>query len=66
MSQQIYSLISGIIFSLVTLLHALRLLRNWHVVIGDFTVPAWISWLGAIVAGYLAYQGFRLARTRIP
>jgi hypothetical protein len=56
-----YSLIAGIIFSLVALLHALRL-RGWHVVIGDLSVPVWVSWLGLVIAGYLTYQGFQLSR----
>ena len=62
MTPRTYSLIAGIIFSLVALLHALRLLRGWHVVIGDLSLPVWVSWLGLVIAGYLAYQGFRLGR----
>ena len=62
MTPRTYSIIAGIIFSLVALLHALRLLRGWHVVIGDLSVPVWVSWLGLVIAGYLAYQGFQLSR----
>ena len=62
MAQRTYSLVTAIIFSLVTLLHALRLLRGWHVVIGDISVPVWISWIGLAIAGYLAYEGFKLSR----
>ena len=63
MTPRIFSLVAGIIFSLVTLLHTLRLLRGWHVVIGDLSVPVWVSWLGLVIAGYLAYQGFRSSRS---
>jgi len=31
-------------------------------VVQDFSVPMWASWIAVIVAGYLAYEGFRLAR----
>jgi uncharacterized membrane protein len=62
MTPRTYSLITGIIFSLVALLHALRLLRGWHVVIGDLSLPIWVSWIGLAIAGYLAYQGFRLSQ----
>ena len=62
MTPRTYSLIAGIIFSLVALLHALRLLRGWHVMVGSVAVPVWISWIGLAIAGYLAYQGFRLGR----
>jgi hypothetical protein len=61
MTQRTYSLVTGVIFSLVALLHALRLLRGWHVVIGDFSVPVWVSWIGLAIAGYLAYEGLRLS-----
>jgi hypothetical protein len=63
MTPRLFSLVAGIIFSLVALLHALRLLRGWHVVIGDLSVPVWLSWLGLVIAGYLAYQGFRSSRS---
>ncbi len=63
MTQRTYTLIGGIIFSLVSLLHALRLLRSWQVMIADLMVPVWVSWLGLVIAGYLAYEGFRLTRT---
>jgi hypothetical protein len=63
MRPRLFSLVAGIIFSLVALLHALRLLRGWHVVIGDLSVPVGLSWLGLVIAGYLAYQGFRSSRS---
>ena len=64
MTQRVFSLITATLFSLIALLHALRLLRGWQVTIGDIVVPLWISWIGLAIAGYLAYQGFRLARTK--
>lgn len=62
MTQRTYSLVTGIIFSLVAFLHVLRLLRGWNVVIGDLSVPVWTSWIGLAIAGYLAYEGFKLSR----
>jgi hypothetical protein len=60
MTPRTYSLISGIIFSLVALLHALRLLRGWQVTIGDMMVPLWVSGIGLAISGFLAYEGFLL------
>jgi hypothetical protein len=34
---------------------------GWTVDIGDWSVPMWLSWIGLIVAGGLAFFGFRLA-----
>jgi hypothetical protein len=65
MAQRTFSLITAILFLLIALLHALRLLRSWQVTIGDIVVPVWVSWIGLAIAGYLAYQGFKLSRARM-
>ena len=62
MTHRIFSLITATLFALIALLHALRLLRGWHVTIGDIVVPVSFSWIGLVIAAYLAYEGFRLAR----
>ena len=31
------------------------------VMIGDWSVPMWVSWIGLVVAGGLAFFGLRLA-----
>ena len=50
------------LFSLIALLHAIRLAYGWHVTIGDIVVPVWVSWIGLVIAAYLAYEGFRLSK----
>jgi len=65
MTPRIFCLITATPFSLIAILHALRLLRGWQVAIGDTVVPLWISWVGLAIAGYLAYEGFRLSRVQI-
>ena len=62
MTQRIFSLVTAVLFFLIALLHAVRLLRGWQVIIEGAVVPMWISWMGLAIAAYLAYQGFRLAR----
>ncbi len=62
MTQRTFSLVTAVLFFLIALLHAARLLRGWHVIIEGAVVPMWISWIGLAIAAYLAYQGFRLAR----
>jgi hypothetical protein len=63
MTQRTYSLVTSVLFFLIALFHALRLFRGWQVTIGDVVVPLWVSWIGLVIAVYLANQGFRLART---
>jgi Cu/Ag efflux pump CusA len=36
-------------------------LMDWPVMIGDWSVPMWASWIGLVVAGGLAFFGLRLA-----
>jgi hypothetical protein len=62
MSQKTFSLVAGVFFLLVALGHALRVPFGASVVIQNTPIPMWVSWVALIVAGYLAYQGFRLSR----
>jgi uncharacterized membrane protein len=64
MTHQTFSLNSAVIFLLITFLHAIRLLRGWQVTIEGAVVPIWISWIALAIAAYLAYEGFRLAKTK--
>ena len=51
---------AGLIFAVVALFHLVRIFAEWTVIIGDWSVPKWVSWVGLIVAGGLALFGFRL------
>jgi hypothetical protein len=62
MDQRSFCLIAGIIFSIVAFIHALRILYGWEVVIGGWSVPQWVSWVALLVAGFLGYEGRRLAK----
>ena len=44
----------------------LRLIYGWSVTIGEWTVPVWVSTVGFLIAGYLAFQGFLLKRKQQP
>ena len=63
MDQKKFFLVVGVIFLLVGILHALRLLYGWQAVIGNATIPMWISVPATFVAGYLSYKSFKLAKT---
>ena len=60
MNQKTFLLISGIVFLVVAVLHALRLVLGWVAVIGSWVVPQGLSAAALLVAGYLAYTAFRL------
>ena len=43
MTQRTFFLIAAVVFSLIALGHAIRLLFGWQVTIGDVVVPFWVS-----------------------
>jgi len=44
----------------------MRLIYGWNVTIGGWTVPVWVSAVGFLIAGYLAFQGFLLLKRKQP
>lgn len=62
MQQKQYNLVVGTVFLIVALVHLLRALMGWEILIGGFIVPLWASWLAFVVAGTLSYLGFKLSK----
>ena len=61
MDQKTFSVVAGVVFAVVAVLHLLRIYMNWPVVIANWSVPMWVSWVGLVIAGGLAFFGLRLA-----
>src|SRR5215831_19506021 len=59
--QRSFSLLAGIIFTIIALLHLVRIIYGWDPVVEGWTVPKWISWVALVVAGYLGYEGLRFS-----
>jgi type VI protein secretion system component VasF len=36
-----------------------RIIFGWSAQIGGLDIPVWVSWLAVVIAGALAYFGFR-------
>ena len=60
MNQKIFSTVTFIVFSLIAILHALRLVYGWNAVIGGWEVPMWMSYLAVVFFVYLTYNAFKL------
>ncbi len=53
MYQKFYLLLSGAIFFLVAMLHLVRILFDFSIIVAGWIVPLWISYIGFPVAlGY--------------
>ena len=61
MDAKTFSLVAGVIFAAVALFHLARTFMEWTVIIGDWSIPMWVSWIALIVAGGLALLGLRLS-----
>ncbi len=64
MTHKAFIVVSGVIFTAVAFVHALRVAFKWEVIIGGWVLPIWLSVVGLLVAAYLAYTAYRLAWSR--
>jgi hypothetical protein len=51
MDQKAFSIAAGVVFAVVALFHLVRIYMGWSVIIGDWSVPMWMSWIGLVIAG---------------
>ena len=47
------------LFVVIAVSHLLRIIFGWSAQIGGLDIPVWVSWLAVVIAGALAYFGFR-------
>ena len=57
-SHKTYMTITTAVFAVAAVVHLLRAAYGWDLVIGDWSAPLWVSWIGVVVAGVLAYSGY--------
>ncbi len=62
MSQRAFELVAGVVFLLIALGHLLRVVFGVSFVVYGVSLPMWASGIAVVIMGYLAYEGFRLAR----
>jgi len=62
MEAKTFSLVAGVIFAVVALAHLARIVMDWSVIIADWSIPMWVSWIALVVAGGLALLGLRLSQ----
>jgi len=62
MDAKTFSLVAGVIFAVVALAHLARIILDWSVIIRDWSIPMWVSWVALVVASGLALLGLRLSQ----
>ena len=53
------------LFTLMAIVHLVRLFAGWEVVVTGFVIPVWWSAVGLVVAGGLALMVWREAHPRV-
>lgn len=64
MTQRTFTTVAGVVFSVIALVHALRLVFGWTAVINGWVVPPGISGIAVVVFGALAYVAVQLRRLK--
>lgn len=59
-SNQIYLVVSAIIFGLVAIIHIVRALNNWAFIVGPVSIPISASWVGFIITAAFCLWAVRL------
>lgn len=62
MKQKNFISLASLIFLAIAFLHLGRIIYDWEAIIGGWEVPRALSWAALIVAGYLSFSGFQLAK----
>jgi len=56
-----FTLISAIIFALIALVHAYRIMTQFQVVVGTHVIGQGVSWVALVITGALSIGLFREA-----
>ena len=59
MNNNTYRKTAGTVFTVIAVLHALRILYGWEAMIGGWSVPMWLSWASIVFAGWLSWSGLK-------
>jgi len=53
-----YAAVSALIFTIVAVLHLVRIINRWSVVIGPNNISMNVSWVALVVSALLSIWGF--------
>jgi len=48
-----------IVITVVAILHLIRAIFGWSLIVGGFDMPIWLSYVAFLVLGYLGYDLFK-------
>jgi Flp pilus assembly protein protease CpaA len=54
--------LATIVLIMASLVHLFKMLNNWELIIGSYTIPNWISIIGIVVPAILAFHLIKIRR----
>lgn len=60
---KIFTKIAAVLFAVMALLHAARLLFGWQVIFAGINVPLWVNAIGVVLASVIAIGLWREAKS---
>jgi hypothetical protein len=57
-----YHYVIGTIFAVVALVHLMRIINHWTLIVGPWDIPTSLSWAAVVVTAALSLWSFRLVR----
>ena len=60
MSQKILNWVVAIVFSIIALIHLVRSILGWDVVVGGVSIPVGLSVVAFLLSVFIAYSAFKL------
>ena len=58
-AHKLFHVIAGVVFLVLAIIHAFRVLYGWYAIIGGLVVPLWLSGVGVLLALYMAYWSLK-------
>jgi len=57
-----FTWIAAAIFALIAIIHIVRLVTHFHVVLGSHSIPMWVSYVAIVVGAFMSWMICREAR----
>ena len=62
MQHRNFALTAAAIFLILGVVHLIRVVSGWEVVVNGKMIAMWPSWVAIVITLSLAYSGFRLSK----
>jgi hypothetical protein len=62
MDKKTYFTVTSLVFLIIAVVHALRVLNGWGAMIGGWPVPMAVSYAAVALGAYLAWTGYRFQK----